>query len=86
MRFIAHGGVDTVSGRLFVTYGLFDALHGAQPQVRTIGARHEQGCSYMAWVRARRPDRRYAPWCPPGLLNASAGLLTAWARISRCCA
>ena len=77
---IAHQ-VDTVFGLPGAqTYGLFDALHRAQPQVRTIGARHEQACSYMAFGYARSTDRpAVCTVVPgPGILNAGAGLLTAW--------
>ena len=77
---IAHG-VDTVFGLPGAqTYGLFDALHQAQPQVRTVGARHEQACSYMAFGYARSTGRpAVCTVVPgPGILNAGAGLLTAW--------
>ncbi len=77
---IAHR-IDTVFGLPGAqTYGLFDALHRAQPQVRTIGARHEQACSYMAFGYARSTGRpAVCTVVPgPGLLNAGAGLLTAW--------
>jgi acetolactate synthase-1/2/3 large subunit len=77
---IAHG-VDTVFGLPGAqTYGLFDALHRAQPQVRTVGARHEQACSYMAFGYARSTGRpAVCTVVPgPGILNAGAGLLTAW--------
>jgi acetolactate synthase I/II/III large subunit len=77
---IAHG-VDTVFGLPGAqTYGLFDALHRAQPGVRTVGARHEQGCSYMAFGFARSTGRpAVCTVVPgPGILNAGAGLLTAW--------
>jgi acetolactate synthase-1/2/3 large subunit len=77
---IAHQ-IDTVFGLPGAqTYGLFDALHHAQPQVRTIGARHEQACSYMAFGYARSTGRpAVCTVVPgPGLLNAGAGLLTAW--------
>ena len=77
---IAHG-VDTVFGLPGAqTYGLFDALHQAQSQVRTVGARHEQACSYMAFGYARSTGRpAVCTVVPgPGILNAGAGLLTAW--------
>ena len=77
---LAHG-IDTVFGLPGAqTYGLFDALHRAQPQLRTIGARHEQACSYMAFGYARSTGRpAVCTVVPgPGLLNAGAGLLTAW--------
>ena len=77
---LAHG-VDTVFGLPGAqTYGLFDALHRAQPRVRTVGARHEQACSYMAFGYARSTGRpAVCTVVPgPGILNAGAGLLTAW--------
>jgi len=76
----AHG-VDTVFGLPGAqTYGLFDALHRAQARVRTVGARHEQACSYMAFGYARSTGRpSVCTVVPgPGILNAGAGLLTAW--------
>jgi len=73
---LAHG-VDTVFGLPGAqTYGLFDALHRAQPRLRTVGARHEQACSYMAFGYARSTGRpAVCTVVPgPGLLNAGAGL------------
>ncbi|HLY57642.1 MAG TPA: thiamine pyrophosphate-dependent enzyme [Stellaceae bacterium] len=60
-------------------YGLFDALHRAQPGIRTYGARHEQGCGYMAFGYARSTGRPavFSVVPGPGMLNASAALLTA---------
>ncbi len=44
-------GVDTVFGLPGAqTYGLFDALARRSNAIRLIGARHEQGCAYMALV------------------------------------
>jgi len=61
-------------------YGLFDALYRAQPRLRVIGARHEQACSYMAFGAARSSGRAavFAVVPGPGVLNAGAGLLTAF--------
>lgn len=58
-------------------YGLFDALH--ERRVRVIGARHEQGCAYMALGYARASGRPgvYAVVPGPGMLNTAAALLTA---------
>ncbi|MBV8848550.1 MAG: hypothetical protein JOZ16_03090, partial [Methylobacteriaceae bacterium] len=43
-------GIDTVYGLPGAqVYGLFDALHRAQPKLKVIGARHEQACGYMAF-------------------------------------
>jgi acetolactate synthase-1/2/3 large subunit len=72
--------IDTVFGLPGAqTYGLFDALHRAQPGIRTIGARHEQACAYMAFGYARSTGRPsvFSVVPGPGMLNASAGLLTA---------
>ncbi len=73
-------GVDTVFGLPGVqVYGLFDALKRAEPQIRNIGARHEQGVGYMAFGYARASGRPgvYAVVPGPGFLNSSAALLTA---------
>lgn len=61
-------------------YGLFDALHRAQPRLKVIGARHEQACSYMAFGYARSTGRPSvcAVVPGPGVLNAGSGLLTAF--------
>ena len=74
-------GVDTVFGLPGAqTYGLFDALHQNQDKIRVIGARHEQACAYMAMGYARATGRpgvcTVVPG--PGILNASAALLTAF--------
>ena len=54
---LAHG-IDTVFGLPGAQiYGLFDALHRAQPRLKVIGARHEQACSYMALGHARATGR-----------------------------
>ncbi len=76
----AHG-IDTVFGLPGAqVYGLFDALHRAQPRLKVIGARHEQACSYMALGYARATGRpSVCVVVPgPGVLNAGAGLLTAF--------
>ncbi|MEI9964848.1 MAG: thiamine pyrophosphate-binding protein [Caulobacteraceae bacterium] len=76
---LAHG-VDTVFGLPGAqVYGLFDAFKQAEPALRTIGARHEQGVGYMAFGYARASGRPgvYAVVPGPGFLNASAALLTA---------
>lgn len=74
-------GIDTVFGLPGAQiYGLFDALHRAQPRLKVIGARHEQACSYMALGFARATGRpSVCVVVPgPGVLNAGAGLLTAF--------
>ena len=76
---LAHG-VDTVFGLPGAQiYGLFDAFQRAQPQLKVVGARHEQACSYMAFGYARSTGRpgvcSVVPG--PGMLNAAAGILTA---------
>jgi acetolactate synthase-1/2/3 large subunit len=75
---VAHG-VDTVFGLPGAqTYGLFDAFH--QAQLKVIGARHEQACAYMAYGYARSSGRPgvFSVVPGPGLMNASAALLTAF--------
>ena len=81
VRGLVDHGVDTVFALPGVqTYGLMDALKLAEPKIRTIGARHEQGVGYMAFGYAKASGRpgvcSVVPG--PGLLNASAALLTAW--------
>jgi acetolactate synthase-1/2/3 large subunit len=73
-------GVDTVFGLPGVQlYGLFDALYKAQPSIRTISTRHEQGAGYMAFGYARSTGRPavFAVVPGEGMLNASAALATA---------
>ncbi|MGY4407331.1 thiamine pyrophosphate-dependent enzyme [Bradyrhizobium sp. USDA 3315] len=75
---VAHG-VDTVFGLPGAQiYGLFDAFH--QAQLKVIGARHEQACGYMAFGYARSSGKPgvFSVVPGPGVLNASAGLLTAF--------
>jgi len=65
-------------------YPLFDALQQRADAVRTIGARHEQACGYMAFGYARSTGRPgvYAVVPGPGVLNTGAALCTAYG----CCA
>jgi acetolactate synthase I/II/III large subunit len=75
---VAHG-IDTVFGLPGAQiYGLFDAFH--QAQIKVIGARHEQACGYMAFGYARSTGRPgvFSVVPGPGVLNASAALLTAF--------
>ena len=75
---VAHG-VDTVFGLPGAQiYGLFDAFH--QAQLKVIGARHEQACGYMAYGYARSTGKPgvFSVVPGPGVLNASAALLTAF--------
>jgi len=60
-------------------YGLCDALAKNRERIRTIGARHEQACGYMAFGYARASGKPavFAVVPGPGILNASAALLTA---------
>ncbi len=60
-------------------YGLFDALARRRTEIRTIGARHEQGCGYMALGHARATGKpsAFAVVPGPGILNAAAALVTA---------
>jgi acetolactate synthase-1/2/3 large subunit len=73
-------GVDTVFGLPGAQlYGLFDALQQRRDALRTVGARHEQACGYMAFGYARSSGRPgvYAVVPGPGLLNTTAALATA---------
>ncbi|MFZ1171861.1 MAG: thiamine pyrophosphate-dependent enzyme, partial [Bradyrhizobium sp.] len=75
---VAHG-VDTVFGLPGAQiYGLFDAFQ--QAQLKVIGARHEQACGYMAFGYARATGKPgvFSVVPGPGVLNASAALLTAF--------
>src|SRR5262249_21822280 len=59
---------------------LFDALYRASNRIRTTHTRHEQGAAYMALGAALATGRpqAFAVVPGPGLLNASAALLTAY--------
>ena len=59
-------------------YGLIDAFAKNGDRLRTIGARHEQTCGYMAFGYARASGKPgvFAVVPGPGILNASAALLT----------
>ena len=73
-------GVDTVFGLPGAQmYALFDALQQRAGEIRTIGARHEQACAYMAFGYARSTGRPgvYAVVPGPGVLNTMAALCTA---------
>ena len=73
-------GVDTVFGLPGAQlYALFDALQQRRDALRTVGARHEQACGYMAFGYARSSGRPgvYAVVPGPGLLNTTAALATA---------
>ena len=63
----------------------FDALYDEQDSIRVVHTRHEQGTSYMADGYARSTGKigvcLVVPG--PGLLNAAAGLSTAYATNSR---
>jgi len=75
---VAHG-VNTVFGLPGAQiYGLFDAFH--QAQLKVIGARHEQACGYMAYGYARSSGKPgvFSVVPGPGVLNASAAMLTAF--------
>ncbi|MEV4754518.1 thiamine pyrophosphate-dependent enzyme [Micromonospora sp. NPDC049559] len=77
---MAHG-VDMVFGLPGVqAYALFDALAKVQDRITVIGARHEQTCGYMAYGYARSTGRPgvLAVVPGPGVLNASAAMLTGY--------
>jgi len=74
-------GVDTV----FALPGaqldpLFDAFHAERESLRVIHTRHEQGAAYMALGYAQSTGREAvcAVVPGPGVLNAGAGLLSAY--------
>jgi acetolactate synthase I/II/III large subunit len=74
-------GVDTLFGLPGAQlYALFDALQQRRRRIRTVGARHEQACGYMAFGYARSTGRPgvYAVVPGPGLLNTAAALATAF--------
>ena len=78
-------GVDTVFGLPGAQlYPLFDALQQRSDRIRTVGARHEQACGYMAFGYARSTGRPgvFAVVPGPGILNTSAAICTAHG----CCA
>jgi acetolactate synthase-1/2/3 large subunit len=77
---IAHG-LDTIYALPGVQNDqLFDALFGSSERIRTIHTRHEQGAAYMALGAALATGKPQATAVVPGpgLLNASAALLTAY--------
>jgi acetolactate synthase-1/2/3 large subunit len=74
-------GVDTVFGLPGAQmYPLFDALQQRSDKVRTVGARHEQACGYMAFGYARSTGKPgvFSVVPGPGVLNTTAALCTAW--------
>lgn len=73
-------GVDTVFALPGAQiYGLTDALARNSASIRTLGARHEQTSAYMAFGYARSSGRPgvFTVVPGPGILNASAAMLTA---------
>ena len=73
-------GVDTVFALPGVqTYPLMDALQRAGNRVRVVGVRHEQAAAYMAmgYAKATGKPGVFSVVPGPGVLNASAALLTA---------
>jgi acetolactate synthase I/II/III large subunit len=78
---IGHG-LDTIYALPGVQNDLlFEALHKFSNQLRTIHTRHEQGAAYMALgaALATGKPQAFAVVPGPGLLNAGAALLTAFA-------
>lgn len=74
-------GIDTVFGVPGVhNDALFDALWHARERVRLVHPRHEQTSAYMALGAALVTGKPqvFATVPGPGILNASAALLTAW--------
>src|SRR5437588_6554730 len=82
VRSLVGEGVDVVFGLPGVQLDwVFDALYEARDHVRVFHTRHEQATAYMADGYARTTGNvgvcMVVPG--PGLLNASAGLATAYA-------
>jgi acetolactate synthase I/II/III large subunit len=77
---LAHD-VDTVFGIPGVqTYPLYDALAQASDRIKVYGPRHEQAAAYMAFGYAQATGRPgvYTVVPGPGVLNASAAVLSAY--------
>lgn len=77
---IAHG-INTLFGLPGVQNDwLYNALHDAQEQIRVIHTRHEQGAAYMAlgYTLATGDTAVFNVVPGPGLLNATAALVTAY--------
>ncbi len=77
---IGHG-VDTVFGLPGAQLDpLFDSFHPEQDRLRVVHTRHEQGAAYMALGYAQSTGREgvCAVVPGPGVLNAGAGILTAY--------
>src|SRR5215212_8642088 len=79
---IRREGVETIFGLPGIQLdGLFDALFAERGRIRVLHTRHEQATSYMADGYARTTGK--VGTClvvpGPGLLNAMAGLSTAYA-------
>ena len=78
---LIHHGIDTLYALPGVHNDhLFDAAHRAQDRFRVVHPRHEQTAAYMAMGAAlvTGKPQAFAVVPGPGLLNASAALLTAY--------
>ena len=85
VRALVANGVDTLFGLPGAQmYPFFDALHRHSDAIRTVGARHEQACAYMAFGHARSTGQPgvFSVVPGPGVLNTFAALATA----AGCCA
>ncbi|HEX5502541.1 MAG TPA: thiamine pyrophosphate-dependent enzyme, partial [Thermomicrobiales bacterium] len=79
---LAREGVDTIFGLPGAQLDwAFDALHEVRDRIRVVHTRHEQATSYMADGYARATGKVGACLVVPGpgVLNAGAGLATAYA-------
>ncbi|MFN8638436.1 MAG: thiamine pyrophosphate-binding protein [Dehalococcoidia bacterium] len=75
-------GIDTIFGLPGIQMDFaFDALWDERDAIHVLHTRHEQACSYMADGFARSTGKigTFIVVPGPGLLNASAGLSTAYA-------
>ena len=76
-------GIDTVFGLPGAQLDpIFAALHDRQDRIRVMHSRHEQGAAYMAFGYAEASGRIGTSLVVPGpgFLNATAAIVTAYAR------
>src|SRR2546430_10016704 len=72
-------------GRITQMRGGVARPKGAEPAIRVIHTRHEQGAAYMAYGYAKSTGKvgAYAVVPGPGVLNTTAALATAYAANAR---
>jgi len=75
-------GIDTVFGLPGAQLDpIFAAMHDRQDRIRVLHSRHEQGCAYMAYGYSEASGKIGTTLVVPGpgLLNAGAAIVTAYA-------